>query len=139
MNNMAGEVNAGEVNMAGDAAPAGGGQITVVSRQEDDHVLVTLPLVGFPPGFRLRPGDRVVVAQDDENRLVVRPLVRAVTVQERPDESVEQLVAEGHTYTLGAGAVRDVREELGGPPYSAWVVDNASGERGQVIAFRPQR
>lgn len=134
MADMAGEVN--EVNMAGDAAPAGVGQVTVVSRQEDDHVLVTLPLVGFPPGFRLRPGDRVVVAQDDESRLVVRPLVRAVTVQERPDESVEQLVAEGQTFTLGAGAVR---EEHGEPPYSVWVVDNATGERGQVIAFRPQR
>ena len=134
MANMAGGVN--EVNMAGDAAPAGVGQVTVVSRQEDDHVLVTLPLVGFPPGFRLRPGDRVVVAQDDESRLVVRPLVRAVTVQERPDESVEQLVVEGQMFTLAAGAAR---EEHGEPPYSVWVVDNATGERGQVIAFRPQR
>lgn len=122
--------------MAGEAAQVGVGQVTEVSRQEDDHVLVPLPMVGFPPGFQLRPGDRVVVAPDDENRLAVRPLVRAVTVQERPDESGQQLTADGETFTLGAGAVH---EEDGGPPYSVWVIDNAAGDPGQVIAFRTQR
>lgn len=112
------------------------GQATEVSRQEEDRVLVSLPMAGFPPGFELRPGDRVVLVLD-ENGPVVRPLVRAVTVQEPPSESGEQLMAGGQTFALQSATIRE--DEGGGPPYTVWVVDRAEGDQGQVIAFRPQR
>lgn len=115
------------------------GQVTEVSRQEQDRVLVSLPMVGFPPGFELRPGDRVVLVHD-ENGPAVRPLVRAVTVQEPPSESGEQLRAGGQTYAVQAATLREDDEGEGaGPPYSVWVVDRAEGDQGQVIAYRPQR
>lgn len=117
--------------MAGDV-----GQAIKVSRQEDDHVLISLPMVGFPPGFKLRSGDRVVLVHDEDGP-AVRPLVRALTVQEPPSESGEQLIAGGQAFTLQAATVRE--DEGGGPPYTVWVVDNADGAPGQVIAFRPQQ
>lgn len=112
------------------------GQVTEVAGQEEDRVLVSLPMVGFPPGFHLRPGDRVVLVHD-ENGPAVRPLVHAVTMPEPPDEAGEQLTAAGQTYALQPAAVRD--DEGDGPPYTVWVVDCAEGDQEQVIAFRPQR
>lgn len=111
------------------------GQVIEVLRQEGDRVLVSLPMVGFPPGFELRPGDRVVLVHD-ENGPAVRPLVRALTLQEPPSESGEQLVAGGRTFALQAATIRE--DEGDGPPYSVWVVDRADDEQGQVVAFRPQ-
>jgi hypothetical protein len=122
--------------MAGAVNPIIVGQVTVVSRQEGDRVLVSFPMVGFPPGFLLRPGDRVVLVHD-ENGFAVRPLVRAMTVQEPPSEPSEQLMAGEQTFALQAATVRE--DEGDGRPYSVWVVDNAEGAQGQVIAFRPQR
>jgi len=113
-----------------------GSQVTEVSSQEEDRVLVSRPMAGFPPGFKLRGGDRVVLVHD-EGGPVVRPLVRAVMAQELPSESDDQLTAAGETFALQAATIRE--DEGGGPPYSVWVVDRAEGDQGQVIAFRPQR
>lgn len=110
------------------------GQVTEVVRQEDGRVTVSLPMVGFPPGFELAPGDRVLVVQDD-NGPAVRPLVRALTVQERPVESDDGLEAGGQRFAMQPAAVRDE----GDGPYRVWVVDRADGEQGQVIAISPQR
>jgi hypothetical protein len=46
-----------------------------IAGQEGDRVLVSVPVAGFPPGFQLRAGERVVLATDDSG-LVARPLVR---------------------------------------------------------------
>lgn len=114
-----------------------GARITTVTRQhEDDHVLVSLPMVGFPPGFWLRPGDQVVL-EHEETGPVVRPLVRAVTVQKPPQEGREELVAEGETFSLRGPIVREDEDQ--GPPYTVWVVPNAEGQPGQAIAFGSQR
>jgi hypothetical protein len=112
------------------------GQVAEVSGQEEDRVLVSLPMVGFPPGFTLQPGDRVVLVHDEDGP-AVRPLVHAVTAEEPPRESGEELLAAGQTFRLQAATLRE--DEDGEPPYSVWVVDRADGEQGQVIAYRPQR
>jgi hypothetical protein len=58
------------------------GAATVVS-QEGDEVQVehgddklTARMVGFPPGFRLRPGERVIL-RDEASGVTARPLVVA--------------------------------------------------------------
>lgn len=51
--------------MAGEISP-----IAEVSSHEDDRVQVSLPVVGFPPGFKLRSGDRVVVVQTEHGPVV---------------------------------------------------------------------
>jgi hypothetical protein len=119
------------------------GQVTAVLRQEQDRILVSLPLVGFPPGFGLSPGDQVVLVHDERGP-AVRPLLRAVTVHERPSESDGQLVAGEHTFGLQAATVREelhtavAEDEGGGPPYIVWVVERADGNPKEVFAFRAQ-
>jgi hypothetical protein len=61
--------------MAGEIAVAVG----VVAGQVGDHVLLSVPIAGFPPGFHLREGERVALAAVDEG-IVARPLVRTRVV-----------------------------------------------------------
>jgi hypothetical protein len=109
--------------------------VTEVSRQEQDRVLVSIPMVGFPPGFELRPGDRVVLVHDEQGT-VVRPLVRSMTVQEQLNETGGQLVAGEQTMALQPASVRG---DVGfGPPYTVWVTDRTD-DQGHVVAFRSAR
>jgi hypothetical protein len=61
--------------MAGEIAVA----VAVVAGQVGDQVLLSVPIAGFPPGFRLREGERVALAAVDEG-IVARPLVRMSVV-----------------------------------------------------------
>jgi hypothetical protein len=61
--------------MAGEIAVA----VAVVAGQVGDQVLLSVPIAGFPPGFRLREGERVALAPGDAG-LVARPLVRTHVV-----------------------------------------------------------
>jgi hypothetical protein len=40
--------------------------VVEVIRQEGDHVLVSIPLEGFPEGFEVKPGTLVVVHEQGE-------------------------------------------------------------------------
>ena len=57
--------------------------IASIVGQQGDTVLVSVPMVGFPEGFQLRPGERVVLEEADDEQLRARPLVRAIL--EAPD------------------------------------------------------
>jgi hypothetical protein len=61
--------------MAGEIAVA----VAVVAGQVGDQVLLSVPIAGFPPGFRLREGERVALAPG-ETGLVARPLVQTRVV-----------------------------------------------------------
>lgn len=111
------------------------GQVAEVVRQEDDRVLVALPMQGFPDGFRLESGDRVVVVHG-ESGPEVRPLVHAVTVDQPPTVAAEELEVGAERYRLQDAAIRN--ESDAGAPYNVWVVDRADDEPGQVIAYGPQ-
>ena len=130
--------------------PAERGVATVV-RQEDNRVLVrdedrretTLPLVGFPRGFKLHPGQRVAVIRE-QSGLVARPLVVSRTGRATPQD-----VASGAVEVAGPSAVlqpASVRGEVspGDRPvpdqFDVFVVDHGSadGPR-QIIAIRPNR
>lgn len=121
------------------------GQVAEVAQQENDRVLISLPMVGFPQGFQLRRGERVVVVQD-ENGLAVRPLVRAIEVNdvnEDPTEAV--LVADNARFAVQESTIRAkgpvTADEPGGPePHAVFVVDRGSADGPeQVIAVRPQQ
>jgi hypothetical protein len=51
------------------------GAIATVIGHDGDRVLVSVPMMGFPPGFKLRPGERVVIVAE-ESGAAARPLVR---------------------------------------------------------------
>jgi hypothetical protein len=110
------------------------GQITSIMRQEGDRVLVSLPLVGFPPGYTLRPGSRVVVVFD-ENGPAVRPAVEPVPVgNSAPQISANSLTASGRSFDVPANIVRD---DSGSGDYVAFVI--GGGDDGeQVVALRRQ-
>jgi hypothetical protein len=117
------------------------GQVTEVTQQEGKRVLLSVPMVGFPPGFKLRPGERVVLVQDEKGP-AVRPLVYTVTVDDLSEESAGTLKAGRRNFAVQKSTVRDegTSEEGGGGPYEVFVVDRgkAKGPE-QVIAIRPVR
>jgi hypothetical protein len=125
------------------------GQVAAVARQEGDRVLISLPMVGFPDGFTLRPGERVVVVRD-ENGLAVRPLVRSFSVDNLTEELGAKagdatLVADDRRYSVQESTVRAegpvTADAAGSPvPHAIFVVDPGSAEGPpQVIAIRPER
>jgi hypothetical protein len=110
------------------------GQIAEVAGNDGDRVLVSLPLVGFPPGFQLLPGDQVVVVHD-VNGPAVRPLVRAVVLPSPAELSDRSVTAAGQRYSAQAATQRD---DSGSGPQVLFVIErapSASGEE-QVVAIR---
>jgi hypothetical protein len=53
---------------------------------------VTIPMDGFPDGFKLKPGERVTLAQEPSGRFIVKPHVRPSLVTGR--------VAGGHVQSF---------------------------------------
>lgn len=106
------------------------GQIASITRQEGDRVLVSLPLVGFPPGYQLKPGAKVVVVFDEDGP-AVRPAVDVVPIGAAAPESVGgTLNAKGKRLEVPANIVRD---DSGNGDYVAFVIGGDEGE--QVVAI----
>ena len=113
-----------------------------VVRQDGDHVLVSVPMIGFPAGFRLRPGERVVLSNDDPGP-AVRPLVKATVVHISKSAISKRGAIEinGNTYTLQPATIlndlspgKDSEEPR---EYVFWLVDPGTAEGPpQVIAAR---
>lgn len=126
------------------------GAATVIAQEESrveveyegEHL--TVPLVGFPPDFRLRPGERVILV-DEPTGPVARPLVRAI-VSRLPDEAREQrgeVEIEGRRLVMQSSTVLepDVREE-GRPSeeHVLWIIEPGEAEGpDQVVAARRRR
>ena len=112
------------------------GQVAEVTQQEGDRILLSVPMIGFPPGFKLRPGEKVVLVHGERGP-AVRPLVRAVTLDAAPEETAGALRSGDRHYAVAEGAVRD---DEGGGPYVVWTVEPGSAEGlEQVIAIRRDR
>ena len=109
---------------------------------EHKGVRLTVPMRGFPPGFKLRPGRRVILF-DEPNGPVARPLVRMVTSR-LAREAVEKRVAievEGQRLEMQASTVVDEsqprREDRTSEEFSVWIVERGAGDPvDQVIAVR---
>lgn len=106
------------------------GRLTSITQQDGDRVLVSLPMVGFPPGYQLQPGARVVVVLE-ENGPAVRPAVEAV-----PLGTTDPQVS-NKTLTAGARRFRTpdniVRDDSGSGESVAFVIGGDEGE--QVVAI----
>jgi hypothetical protein len=123
-------------------AEHGGGVATVV-QQEGDRILISVPLVGFPRGYQLRPGQRVALVQEPTGT-VARPLVTAKTVKATPERIAAGTVdIGGQPHTLQPASVRGELAPGERPEpdqYEVWIVDQGSAEGPkQIIAIRPER
>jgi len=109
-----------------------GGQVAKVSGQEGDRVLLSVPMVGFPQGFTLRAGDKVVLVHD-EHGPAVRPLAK-VRVVDRVQESGGRLTAGNHAYVVQAATVRTPGD---GARLALFTIPTESKEGEQVLFIRP--
>lgn len=108
------------------------GQVATVSSQEGDRVLLSIPMVGFPEGFRLQPGDRVAVVNEGRGPVAV-PLVRSFEAG-RASENARGIEASGERYDVSEAAVRYGE----GNRVIVFVIEREPGSKGgeQVFAIR---
>ena len=105
-----------------------GSPVTVL-RQEGDRVEVAVPLVGFPPGFRIPPGSRVVLTTGPDGP-AARPLVEAIEVGSDAELA-------GEAFQLQANTIREEGAGESGPRI-VWFLDGGDSEGPrQVVATRP--
>jgi hypothetical protein len=116
--------------MAGEA-----GRVLEVIQQDGDNLVVSVPMAGFPPGFKIRPGERVVLMNDDGGP-TVRPLVRAVEA-DAVDTQGDEARANNQRFALQPGTIRNTDPGAGTRPV-VFVLDKgaASGPE-QVLSIRP--
>lgn len=102
---------------------------------------LTVPMQGFPPGFTLRPGARVVL-YDESSGPVARPLVRAVRSRIQPEALKKRggLEVGGRRLEMQPSTVIEETsprgEERAPDEYEIWIVEGDGAE--QVIAARPR-
>jgi hypothetical protein len=106
---------------------------------------LTVPMRGFPPGFRLRSGSRVILSNEPSG-LVARPLVRVVLSRVRPEDVEargEITVAERRLEMQANTIVEEAPQRPREPPSDQdeiWLVERSVGEPAdQVIAIRRSR
>lgn len=115
------------------------GHVVTVVGQEGQSVLVAIPMVGFPEGFQLAPGARVVLVRT-RSGLAARPLSRAVRVRV-PPEVLERRAGANLVdgKELQEATVVGEQPPVEGAPDEdlVWVVDSGDAEGPQqVIAIR---
>jgi hypothetical protein len=116
------------------------GHVVSVVRQEGQTSLVAVPMVGFPEGFQLAPGARVVLVSTPSGP-AVRPLVRAMRAEVPRDvlETRGELTVGDRRMTLQDATVigEQPRAEESSDEDLVWVVDSTDKEGPeQVIAVR---
>lgn len=116
------------------------GQVVTVAGQEGGDVLVAVPMVGFPEGFTLRPGERVVLVRTPSGP-AVRPFVRAVRGRVSADElSGGELSLKGRRQVTQESTVVADQPREGARAEDedvVWVVERGDAEGPeQVIAVR---
>jgi hypothetical protein len=109
------------------------GHVVTVTEQKGQSVLVAVPMVGFPDGFQLAPGARVVLVSTPSGP-AARPLVRAVPGAAPPESDAD----DGSRVTQDATEVGEQPSVEGSPSEDVvWVVDSVGAEGPeQVIAVR---
>lgn len=113
---------------------------------EHDGATLTVSMKGFPPGFKLQKGSRVILC-DEPAGTVARPLVRVSVTRVSPNAVLKggELQVEGRRVQMQTATVHDRRlseaERERGDQYSIWTVEGSGKERAeqQVIAVRKAR
>jgi len=116
------------------------GAPATVEQFKADSVLVVIPLVGFPAGFQLRPGERVMVMLEG-NSLAANPLVHTEAVAESPEELVlaGQVNINGEPHALQPATVSLSSDPTCKQGSLVFVVDpgSATGPK-QILGIRPR-
>ena len=129
-----------ELNKSGGAATVvsqEGTQVRIRHREDE----LNADMVGFPLGFKLRPGERVILA-DEPSGLTARPLVRAIRTAVRREalERDRQVEVGGRRFVMQESTVVELEPREDEPPSgdgTLWVVEPGEAEGpSQVIAVR---
>jgi hypothetical protein len=107
------------------------GHVVTVVGQEGQNVLVAVPMVGFPEGFQLSPGARVVLVNTPSGP-GVGPVVRAMRVRVAPEglERREALNLEGRQQVFQDATVVTEEPAVEGAPEEdvVFVIDTGDVE-----------
>jgi hypothetical protein len=98
----------------------------------DGSPAVTVPTDGFPEGWQLRAGDKVVVT-DIDGDFVAGPLVTRVTGALNGADSDVVRVAD----TAVSVRPATLRQGTGSGGYEAYYIENANGLLPECVALRP--
>lgn len=102
---------------------------------------LTVEMRGFPTGFTLSPGARVILV-DEASGVVARPLVRAVTSRGLERAAVERrgsLDVEGRRVEMQQSTViEEDREKRPGEEYVVWIVERARPEGAEAAPAADQ-
>lgn len=115
------------------------GLVMEIAQQQEDRVLFSVPMIGFPHGYKLRPGDRVVLVHE-ENGPAVRPLVHSFTTDAVIERTGDTLRVGDQNFTMQESTIVDDEAFEGGrsESYDVFIVDHGSAEgEEQIIAVRP--
>jgi hypothetical protein len=121
---------------------------TVIS-QEGDRLLVehggrriAAAMRGFPAGFRLAPGARVIL-RDESDGVAARPLVRTVEADLASPalHATARLEVGAQTLEVQQTTIvdRSAAPSAGPRRHVLWVIEHGDIEPGQVVATRPLR
>lgn len=127
------------------------GAATVIEQQgarvrvEYQGERIMVPMVGFPPTFKLRPGERVILV-DQPSGPIARPLVRAISsrIPQQALERGREFEIEGQRLVIQESTVvyepEPSKEQRPTEEHVLWFVDPGEAEGpNQVIAIRRSR
>jgi hypothetical protein len=107
-------------------------EVGTVIQQQGDKVTVAVPLVGFPPGFQLQPGDRVILVNEAAG-VVARPLVH---FQEGAASAANLAALQIAPQAIGSdklGAARPAGN------VGVWTIESSAAGTARVVAVREKQ
>jgi hypothetical protein len=115
------------------------GAASSVVHCDNESVLVSLPMRGFPAGFHLRVGEKVMIMLEG-SELVARPLVEMAIVNQSTEElgANRMVTINNQPYSIQKTTVSDKSAE---PNHGALVFSIDPGSAGgpkQIVAMRPR-
>lgn len=108
------------------------GQIVAITGQEGDHITLSVPLIGFPEGFQLQPGDQVFLISGERGP-EARPLARAREVPGAPEQKGRTLVVANQELALQGATVY---EQSPDDRHVVFTVPNEGGRTEGVLSVR---
>ena len=104
-------------------------EVGTVIQQQGDKVTVAVPMVGFPAGFQLQPGDRV----NEASGVVARPLVH---FQEGAAGAANLAALQMAPQAIGSdklGAARPAGN------VGVWTIESSAAGPARVVAVREKQ
>lgn len=106
-----------------------------ISKQEGDRVVVSIPMAGFPDGFQLTAGDKVVLLRGDKG-VEARPLTNVRRLHQPPQQKGAMLAAADQEFAVQAATAN---VEAPDDQTTIYTVPNEGGRPEQVLSIRSPR